>query len=107
MCDFDYITAHVLTELEAQMKLTPQPMIWHGEGDVFTHTMMLVDALQQLPGYVSLSQRQKHILNIAALLHDIGKVRTTVDVSGEVEAPHHAPTGSRMARELLWKHFGM
>ena len=107
MCDFDYITAYVLTEFEEQMKLTPQPMIWHGEGDVFTHTNMVVEALHQLPEYASLTQRQKHIVSIAALLHDIGKVRTTVNVSGKVEAPHHAPTGSRMARELLWKHFGM
>ena len=107
MCDFDYITAHVLTEFEEQMKLTLQPMVWHGEGDVFTHTMMVVDALQQLPGYVSLSQRQKHILNIAALLHDIGKVKTTVIVGNEVTSPHHAPIGSRMARELLWKQCGM
>ena len=44
MCDFDYITAHVLTEFEEQMKLTLQPMVWHGEGDVFTHTMMVADA---------------------------------------------------------------
>lgn len=107
MCDFDYITAHVLSEFEEQMKLTRQPKVWHGEGDVYTHTLMVVDALHQLPEYALLSQRQKHIMNIAALLHDIGKVKTTVNVGREVEAPHHAPVGSRMARELLWKRFGM
>ena len=107
MFDFGYIEAHVLSEFEEQMRITPQPMIWHGEGDVYTHTQMVVDALRQLPEYESLSLRQKHIVNIAALLHDLGKVKTTESVGSEVEAPHHAPTGSRMARELLWKRFGM
>ena len=107
MCDFCYIESHVLSEFEGQMRLTRQPVIWHGEGDVYTHTMMVVEALHQLPEYASLSQRQKYILTIAALLHDIGKVKTTVNIGSKVEAPHHAPTGSRMARELLWRQYGI
>lgn len=107
MIDFDYIEAHALTEFEEQMKLTPQPIAWHGEGDVYTHTMMVVEALHQLPEYALLSQRQKRIVSIAALLHDIGKVKTTVNIRSNVEAPHHAPTGSRMARESLWRQYGI
>ncbi|MGM9804472.1 MAG: AAA family ATPase [Muribaculaceae bacterium] len=107
MCDFQYIEANVLNTYKGLMELTPQPKHWHDEGDVYTHTLMAVDALHQLPEYQSLNSLQKHILTIATLLHDIGKVKTTQSVMGEVTSPHHAPTGSRMARELLWKQYGM
>ena len=44
---------------------------------------------------------------MAALFHDIGKIPTTVFEFGDWQAPHHAPTGSRMARELMWKEYGL
>lgn len=107
MIDFENIEKTVLAGFEEAMRQTPQPIKYHGEGDVFTHTMMVYDALQSLPEYQSLNERQKHILNIATLLHDAGKIVTTICSAGELEAPHHAPRGSRMARELLWKEYGL
>lgn len=89
------------------MSQTPQSPMWHWEGDVYTHTMMVVNALKNLPDYQQLNDAQKQILTIAALLHVIGKIPTTTLIDGEWKAPHHAPTGSRMARELLWKVYGM
>lgn len=89
------------------MRQTPQSPVWHGEGDVYTHTMMVVDALQKLPEYRQLPEVQRQILTIAAMLHDVGKIPTTAMIDGEWKAPHHAPTGSRMAREVLWKEYGM
>lgn len=86
-----------------QMKQTPQSPKFHGEGDVYTHTMMVCDALKSLPEYMELNERQQNILYLAALLHDIGKVSTTVLQDGDWHSPSHAIKGSRMARELLFK----
>ena len=107
MIDYQNIEETVLRSFEERMRQTPQSPVWHGEGDVYTHTMMVVDALKNHPDYQLLTDTQKHILTIAALLHDVGKIPTTALIDGEWKAPHHAPTGSRMARELLWKEYGM
>ena len=89
------------------MQHTKQSPRWHGEGDVYTHTMMVCDALKTLPEYQALDKQRQQVLYLAALLHDIGKTVTTTQVNGEWEAPHHAPTGSRMVREWLWKECGL
>ena len=55
------------------MKGVPQDAIWHAEGDVHTHTKMVVEALVQLPEFKTLSEQDKHILFTGALFHDIEK----------------------------------
>lgn len=96
--------SHTLAE---RMKQTPQPTRWHGEGDVLTHTEMVVNELQSLSGYKLLSERQQQILTIAAWLHDVGKISQSREIGDEIEAPNHAGVGSRMAREKLWRTFNM
>ena len=105
--DFEHIETNIFLSYEERMRQTHQSPVWHGEGDVYTHTMMVVDALKNLSDFQQLTDIQKHILTIAALLHDVGKIPATSLIDGEWKAPHHAPTGSRMARELLWKEYGM
>lgn len=105
--DLEHIETSILRPFEERMSQTPQSPMWHWEGDVYTHTMMVVNALKNLPDYQQLNDAQKQILTIAALLHDIGKSPTTTLIDGECKAPHHAPTGSLMAREMLWKEYGM
>lgn len=88
-----------------QMKQTPQSPKFHGEGDVLTHTIMVCDALKLLPEYIELTENQQEILRIAALMHDIGKIKTTVFTDGDWHSPSHAIKGSKMAREFLFKEF--
>lgn len=107
MPDWSHIEATALDRFEEGLRKCQQSSVYHAEGDAYVHTMMVCDALKQLPEYRDLNERQQHILYIAALLHDIGKIPTTVFVDGEWHTPHHAPTGSRMARELLWKDYGL
>lgn len=107
MIDYPNIEAGILRHFEERMRQTPQSAVWHAEGDVYTHTLMVVEALKSLPDFQQLTDVQKHILMVAALLHDVGKIPTTQMGGGEWAAPHHAPTGSRMARELLWKEYAM
>lgn len=107
MIDWNYIETTVLNRFADRLCQTQQSPIYHAEGDAYTHTMMVVEALKSLPEYQKLNESQQHILCIAALLHDIGKIPTTVFEFGDWSTPHHAPTGSRMARELLWKEYGL
>lgn len=93
----------VIEKFGEQMKQTPQSPKFHGEGNVYTHTMMVCDALKSLPEYMELNDTQQNILYIAALLHDIGKISTTVFQDGDWHSPNHAIKGSRMAREMLFK----
>jgi putative nucleotidyltransferase with HDIG domain len=103
MTDWSHIEQAIITQFGEKMRLTPQPAQWHGEGDVYTHTIMVCEALKAMPEYQELSHIQQQILYAAALLHDIGKIPTTTLADDDWQAPHHAPTGSRMAREWLWK----
>ena len=92
----------LIARFSEEMRLTPQPMRWHGEGDVLTHTEMVVAELANVPGYSELTTRQKEILTAAAWLHDIGKIRQTRQIGKAIEAPNHSSVGARMAREEMW-----
>lgn len=97
----DNIT-EIFDSLSDRMCLTPQPAQWHGEGDVYIHTTMVCDALNSIGEYNELSDYHRDLILTAAKLHDIGKIRTTKEVAGIIEAPHHAAVGSRMAREYMY-----
>ena len=91
----------------ARMKVTQQNPVFHGEGDVYTHTRMVCRELVRLPSFQELSGSQKTELFLAALLHDIGKVKTTRLEDGRWVSPQHSLTGSRIARKYLWKDCGI
>lgn len=90
----------------AEMNGVPQDPIWHGEGDVFIHTKMVVAALINLPEFIELSEQDKHILVAAALLHDVEKRSTTSEevMAGvtRIVSPRHAKKGEYTARKILY-----
>jgi predicted kinase len=85
-------------------KTTRQDRRHHGEGDVWTHTVMVVEALLALPGYRAASRADQEIVFLAALLHDIAKHSTTVvdPVTGAIGQPGHSRKGAIDARIALW-----
>jgi predicted kinase len=85
-------------------KQTPQDPRYHGEGDVWTHTKLVVDELLALDGYRSASRADQEVLFLAALLHDVSKHATTVidPVTGHIGQPGHSRMGAVDARILLW-----
>ncbi|WP_312440147.1 AAA family ATPase [Janthinobacterium sp.] len=87
-------------------KSTPQHPVYHAEGDVWTHTMMVVESLLAMPAYAGLSREQQEIVFLAALLHDVAKCSTTVidPVTGAIGQPGHSRKGALDARIALWDY---
>jgi len=89
------------------MAACPQDSVYHAEGDVWTHTRMVVEALHDDAEYRALPQERQMALTLAALLHDIGKPATTTrewDVKEQRERVRqhgHARLGARMAWRAL------
>ena len=88
------------------MARTEQNPDYHGEVDVLTHTKMVCEALIRDPEYQKGTDREKTVLFLAALFHDIGKIKCTRLEDGSWRSPHHARSGSMKAREILWRDLG-
>jgi tRNA nucleotidyltransferase (CCA-adding enzyme) len=93
-------------ELEA-LAATPQDPEWHPEGDVWVHTLMVVDqaaAIASGGGWELRGQEPLHVV-LGALLHDLGKSGTTVEVIRDgrprIVSPRHEAAGEAPARALL------
>lgn len=80
----------------------PQDQIYHAEGDVGTHTRMVVEALVGFDEWRKLSDNQRSMLFWAACLHDIGKPAVTKhEEGGRISSRGHSRVGASIARELL------
>ncbi len=87
----------------APMAACPQDPEHHAEGDVWTHTKMVCEALVRLSGWQGLPAADREVVFAACLLHDIAKpVTTRIDDDGRIRQPGHSPRGAVMVRELLW-----
>jgi poly(A) polymerase len=78
----------------ARMKGVEQPPQFHPEGDVWIHTLLM---LEKLPAGCSSS------LAWGVLLHDVGKPATFTPASGpdgRIRFDRHAEVGTRMAEEI-------
>ncbi|MEZ4330605.1 MAG: HD domain-containing protein [Myxococcota bacterium] len=72
---------------------------WHPEGDVFVHTLLVIDRARELGE--ALDPAAREILLIAALCHDLGKSATTREEAGRVHALGHEAVSARLARAWL------
>ncbi len=90
----------------APLATCPQDPEHHAEGDVWTHTKMVCEALVRLPGWRALPAEDREVVFAACLLHDIAKPITTRIEDGRIRQPGHSPKGAVMVRELLW-HAGV
>ena len=84
------LLAEVLPEIEA-MKGVKQPPEFHPEGDVFVHTKMLMDQLEN----------PSPTLAFGALLHDVGKPQTFSDEGRRIHFYNHPKVGADIARQIL------
>ena len=94
-------TVGALAEFDvlAALKLCPQDAVWHPEGDVWTHTLMVVDQAAKLRTGDAESDRA---LLWGALCHDLGKPPTTVvDDDSRVRSRGHDDAGVDIAEQFL------
>lgn len=85
------------------MQGVPQDPIFHAEGDVETHTRIVLGALQELDEFKNLQEQDQHILVAATLLHDVEKRSTTVtETDGRITSKGHARKGELTSRRILY-----
>ena len=90
LLDTTGLLPEVLPEISA-MKGVEQPPQYHPEGDVFVHTLLL---LEKLPAGVSKT------LAWGALLHDVGKPPTFRVAPDRIRFDGHVEVGVKMAAEI-------
>lgn len=83
-------------ELEALIGV-PQPPEHHAEGDVWTHTMMVLDAAATFRDRV----REPLAFMLSALCHDFGKAVCTETVNGVIHALGHETEGLALAETFV------
>ncbi len=77
----------------------PQDPEWHPEGDVWTHTLMVVDeAHRRIDG---LPRGPAVAMMLAALCHDIAKPQTTAFTDGRWRSPGHEEAGVEPTTRVL------
>ena len=79
------------------LKDVPQSPTHHPEGNVWNHTMQVVDIAAGMREESS----DARVFMWAALLHDIGKAKTTRMRRGRYTAYDHDKVGAKMARVFL------
>lgn len=86
------------------MARCPQNPIHHAEGDVWTHTTMVVQALLDDPAFGALIPEDQTVLFEAALWHDVAKPACTVtEPDGTITSRGHARRGELLVRRSLWE----
>jgi poly(A) polymerase len=94
LLDATGLLREVLPEIAA-MKGVQQPPQYHPEGDVFVHTLLL---LEKLP--VGSSGSVSKTLAWGALLHDVGKPATFRVAPDRIRFDGHVAVGVKMAEEI-------
>ena len=80
-----------------ELPKTEQSKQYHKEGNVWNHTMLVIDEAAK----VRTKSKNPKVFMWAALLHDIGKPRTTKIRKGRITAYHHEEAGADLAEEFL------
>ena len=95
-------------ELDA-LRGVPQDPEWHPEGDVWVHTLMVLDVAASLRGSGEPGARydspegggEDLALMLGALCHDLGKPATTEQIDGRIRSHGHDAAGVAATRALL------
>src|SRR4030095_908936 len=77
----------------------PQEPEWHPEGDVWTHTLMVIDKARELNG--DLDRSRLITVMLGAVCHDLGKPPTTAVIDGRIRSLGHEEAGVPIATALL------
>jgi tRNA nucleotidyltransferase (CCA-adding enzyme) len=88
----------VLQEMRPLVGCEQEPE-WHPEGDVWTHTLMVVDRARELNG--DLDRPRLLTVMLGAVCHDLGKPATTAWIDGRIRSLDHEQAGVEPTLRLL------
>jgi tRNA nucleotidyltransferase (CCA-adding enzyme) len=77
----------------------PQEPEWHPEGDVWVHTLLVLD--ESRAGLNGLSRADQVTVMLGAMCHDLGKPPTTAVIDGRIRSLGHEEAGVPIAAALL------
>jgi tRNA nucleotidyltransferase (CCA-adding enzyme) len=77
----------------------PQDAEWHPEGDVWIHTLMVIDEARQRNA--DLDRPRLAAVMLGAVCHDLGKPLTTAVIDGRWRSPGHEAAGVPAATQVL------
>jgi tRNA nucleotidyltransferase (CCA-adding enzyme) len=77
----------------------PQEPEWHPEGDVWVHTLLVIDQARQR--IEDLDHPRKVTVMLGAVCHDVGKPPTTAVIDGRIRSMEHEQAGLEPAGALL------
>jgi tRNA nucleotidyltransferase (CCA-adding enzyme) len=92
------VVDQVLPEMKPLVACEQEPE-WHPEGDVWTHTLMVVDKARELNR--DLDRPRLITVMLGAVCHDLGKPATTAVVDGRIRSLEHEEAGVEPATRLL------
>jgi predicted kinase len=104
--DWDEVASRL--PFAADMRACLQDPTYHAEGDVWTHTVAVVEELRRRRAGAGVADGRWPGLFLATLLHDIAKPATRseeIDGDGRLRVHHygHSRAGALMAWEFLWR----
>ena len=88
----------LLPELRPLVGCAQEPE-WHPEGDVWIHTLMVIDKARELNG--DLDRPRLATVMLGAVCHDLGKPATTAFVDGRIRSIDHEQAGVEPTLALL------
>jgi tRNA nucleotidyltransferase (CCA-adding enzyme) len=88
----------VLPELRPLVGCEQEPD-WHPEGDVWTHTLMVIDEARKANN--DLARAPLITVMLGAVCHDLGKPATTALVDGRIRSLDHEQAGVEPTESLL------
>lgn len=87
---------HWFPEVEALIGVEQEPR-FHPEGDVYTHTMMVLDAAAR---YRQEAANPRGLM-LSALCHDLGKPKTTEVIDGRIRSFGHETVGADLSTAFI------
>ncbi len=87
---------HWFPEVEALIGVEQEPR-FHPEGDVYTHTMMVLDAAAR---YRQEAANPRGLM-LSALCHDLGKPKTTAVIDGRIRSFGHEAVGADLSTAFI------
>ena len=83
----------------SSLNTIPQSPAYHPEGNVWNHTMMVIDIAARKKD----QSANQEVLMWSALLHDIGKNGCTRFKNGKITVSDHDIRGGVLAQKFLWE----